>query len=403
MSQTSSRTRVARRHFPFSGWDISLLSLLVGAALFWVPGAPAQTDSPFDQQAVPATFLRELLIPGHGDTILRPSVVHHDEKHGEMLVADTGNNRIVVFNDQGTYRFEFPLGDLLGSIRDLTTDAEGYYYILGSVPGRRAVHRFDFDGLPLGEIPLPTELDGVPLQPRSLACADGDRLLLLDEAGLRICEFDLRGRILATHPLAPGLGDAVRAEIGCGPLTVIDRTILVPVSTLGTVLRFGLDGRFQGNVGIPGNLTGTLNFPVAVEGGPDGMLLVIDKHRYCVVAYDADGKFLGEFGGKGYRLGWFFHPTLLAVPGPDRVVVGQIFQNRIQVCALPTFIREGAARGAESRAAREGNPVPFAVAGSDPDDTMQRRSVESPVPLTLKDEIGFSPSTTHVSHLEVSE
>lgn len=382
----------------------AVCALLAGIALVTqeVPEAAAQTG-PGATPAVPAEFVKEMALPGHGDSILRPSAIHFDAEHSEILVGDSGHNRIVIFNSQGTYRFEFLLGRNLSSIRDITTDAEGYLYVLGSVPGRLVIHRFDFDGLPLGEIPLPSEFEGRPVQPSSLACGDGERLFFLDEDALRIREFDVGGEIIASFDLDSALGEANPREVGFGPLTIAHGTFLIPASTLGTVLRFDMAGRHVGNLGSPGNIPGTLNFPVAVEAGPNGMVLVIDKHRYCVVAYDAGGKYLGEFGGKGYRSGWFFHPTLLAVPSADRVVVGQIFQNRIQVCALPTFMTEGAVRGAESRAQLDRNPVPFLSAGSDPDDALQRRSLESIQPTDNRDGKSTSPHSTQVSHVEVSE
>lgn len=375
--------------------------LLAGIALA-VQDAPAQTDQGATP-AVPARFVREIALPGQGDSILRPSAIHFDAAHSEILVGDSGNNRVVFFNPQGTYRFEFRLGRNLASIRDITTDAEGYVYILGSVPGRLAVHRFDFDGLPLGEIALPSEFEGRPIHPRSLACSDEDRLYLLDEDATRILEFNVDGEIVASLALDSALGESDPSEVGFGPLTIANGAFLIPASTLGSVLRFALDGSPLAAIGSPGNIPGTLNFPVAVETGPSGMFLVIDKHRYCVVGYDAGGRYLGEFGGKGYRLGWFFHPSLLAVPAPDRVVVGQIFKNRIQVCALPTFMTEGAVRGAESRAQTDRSSASVSIAGSDPGDALQRRSVESLQQTDNRDGKGSPSQTTLVSHVEVTE
>jgi hypothetical protein len=61
-----------------------------------------------------------------------------------------------------------------------------------------------------------------------------------------------------------------------------------------------------------------------------------------VVCFDADGGFLGEFGGKGISPGWFYHPTLLAVDDSDLVYIGQVYRNKIQVCKIPDFIINGA-------------------------------------------------------------
>ncbi|MDH4035825.1 MAG: hypothetical protein OEV80_18690, partial [candidate division Zixibacteria bacterium] len=47
-----------------------------------------------------------------------------------------------------------------------------------------------------------------------------------------------------------------------------------------------------------------------------------------------------EFGGRGNNPGWFYHPTLLDVDQLGLVYIGQIFQNKIQVCRTPEFIRK---------------------------------------------------------------
>jgi hypothetical protein len=65
---------------------------------------------------------------------------------------------------------------------------------------------------------------------------------------------------------------------------------------------------------------------------------VLDKHRFATVCFNGEGRFLGEFGGQGTAPGWFYHPTWIAVDGADRAYIGQIFQNRIQVCAVPASI-----------------------------------------------------------------
>ena len=124
-----------------------------------------------------------------------------------------------------------------------------------------------------------------------------------------------------------------------GTMAISDNTLYIPVSNLGTVYTYSTDGKYLGSVGYFGSQPGTLNFPVAVDVSPEGLIMVLDRNRYCVVCYSPDRKFLGEFGGKGISPGWFMGPSLLSVPSADRAVIGQLFRNKIQVCAIPEFIR----------------------------------------------------------------
>jgi hypothetical protein len=135
-----------------------------------------------------------------------------------------------------------------------------------------------------------------------------------------------------------------------GSISATTNEVLVPVSSEGAILRYGFNGEFKGSVGHFGSKPGTLNFPVAVEVSPEGVFAVLDKGRFCVVCYGATGQVLGEFGGKGHSPGWFVSPSLLAIPDAGRVVIGQIFQNKIQVCAMPDFVRGRNRQGANHTA-----------------------------------------------------
>jgi hypothetical protein len=70
--------------------------------------------------------------------------------------------------------------------------------------------------------------------------------------------------------------------------------------------------------------------------------MVLDKHRYNVVCFTIDGQFLGEFGGMGFRPGWFYHPNSFAIDNVGRCYISQIYLNLVQVCDLPKFIVEKA-------------------------------------------------------------
>ena len=78
-------------------------------------------------------------------------------------------------------------------------------------------------------------------------------------------------------------------------------------------------------------------------------MTVLDKMRFSVLCFAPSGRFLGEFGGKGFRDGWFYHPILLAAVGEDRVIVGQVLDQRVQALRVPDFVF--------TRLSREPNPT----------------------------------------------
>jgi len=367
--------------------------------------------------AVPAEFIRDIKVPGFGEIIRRPTSLHYDRFHDEILVGDSGRNLILIFGSNGVFKFSFSLTEIMTTPRDITTDPQGFIYVLGSNPGGQVLYRFDFDGTPLGPIDLPWVLEGVPVKLRFLACDDQGTLFALDHRGRRVLVIGDGDALVNTInleldvSLASELSDEDTGGKGAyalGTMACVGSTLYVPVSNLGTVYTYSTAGEYLGSIGYFGSQPGTLNFPVAVEVSPEGLIMVLDRNRYCVVCYSPDKKFLGEFGGKGISPGWFMGPSLLSVPSADRAIVGQLFQSKIQICAIPEFIRAGVDQVTiEQAAAPENSGLPLAAVA--PDMTIQRRLSDNSRPIHPRDG-EFPPSALNnandahtLSYPEVSE
>lgn len=353
--------------------------------------------------SIPATFVRNVAVPGEGQPLRRPSALHFDSWHDELLVADSAGNRIIIFQSGGSFLYAFSLGGIMTSPRDVVTDPEGIIYVLGAVPGGTRIHRFDFDGLPLGWVPWEAVDTAGAGSLRSLVCDDSGRLFSLDHGQLSIISCRPDGLEERSFSLGEQLGGEKARDLVLGRLTWANGELLVPVSNQGTVLRYSPDGEYLGSIGHQGSVTGTLNFPVAAEVTSTGQVLILDKNRFNVACFSREGRFLGEFGGKGFSPGWFFQPSLLAIPTPDHVVIGQIFQNKIQICKLPSFANpqgrtEGSEQGAKpwrgttsaEPAAEIGSLSPRRLSGWNSLSSSQREGRPS-------------PQVFAVSELEVSE
>lgn len=395
---------------------VSLGQIVLGFLLVVVCLIPAGNIRA-NELAVPAEFVRDIKLPGFGEAIRRPSSLHYDRFHDEVLVGDSGNNRILIFKANGVFKFSFSLTEIMSTPRDITTDPQGFIYILGSNPDGQLLYRFDFDGTPLDAIDLPRELAGIPVELRYLACDDKGTLFALDHRGRRILVIGEDDELVNTInierdvELASELSDdntGGKGAYALGTMAISGSTLYIPVSNLGTVYSYSTEGEYLGSIGYFGSQPGTLNFPVAVDISPEGLIMVLDRNRYCVVCYSPDRKFLGEFGGKGISPGWFMGPSLLSVPSADRAIIGQLFRNKIQVCTIPDFIRTKAGFELnEHAAAPELFEVP--VAAGNPDITTQRRLFDNSRPIHPRDG-EFPPSDLNnahdantVSYPEVSE
>lgn len=330
---------------------VAAASALAVATLLWCsPPVLAQSSTDDHGQLwTPAELEMALRLPGEGDQIRRPSALFMDHRHGELYVADPVADRIVVFDRDGLYRFEFDAAGRLASFRDLVVDSNGLIYVLGSSQDGDRIVRFDFDGMVLSDFPLAPALVA---SIASFTIDEHDDLYLLDLDGI-VTVVDSEARTLREFSVGASVTSEVsRRELVLGSPKVSGGEFFVPAATLGTVLVFDAqEGTHLRDIGIPGGNATEFAFPVAVDVTPSGLVAVLDKMRFVVVFLTLEGRALGEFGGKGYRDGWFYHPSLMVVSGEDQVVVGQVMDGRIQICRVPSFVRSRLVRDRASHRA----------------------------------------------------
>ena len=307
-----------------------------------------------DELQVPAQFVMRIQPPGSNNDFLRPSDIFIDDNNGEVFVSDPGKNRILIFDSTGIFKFEFEGAEHFSSPNNVVVNSEGYIFVLGSSRDGRVVVKFDFDGLFIKEISLPKTIDGKSTEYSSMTIDEHGDLFLFDIKGLQICRFDSDGVLLHSFGILPQEDEKTRGEGIIYSFKVANDKIYVPISNLGMVKIYDYNGKVLQGIGIKGNNVGQLNFPVAVQV-TESIIMVLDKHRINVVCFSLDGKFLGEFGGKGSSPGWFYHPTLLEVNNQNQVYVGQIFENKIQLCQIPEFILEKAGAKNLSDSATKGD------------------------------------------------
>lgn len=324
---------------------VTALSLVVVIVILVFPNTVLAQDN----LSVPAQFIRELDPPGTSNSLLRPEQVYIDKKFGEVYVADTGNNRIAVFDTSGVFKFDFSGREEFGSPTDIVVSSAGYIYVVGTrMREGGSVFKFDYDGTYMGCLEL-TSLPGTAkLDIDRVAIDDKDNLYLLTGSNDRIVKVDSQGKYLSDFDILSDLTEKERQEVVLGSLRIDNDRLYLPVSMFGMVYVYGLDGEFIRTIGQSGNLVGELNFPTAVDVIDHSIVVILDKHRFNTVCFTTEGRFLGEFGGMGYSLGWFYHPQNLAVDGLGRTYISQGYLSRIQVCDLPQFIRDNAKASTDS-------------------------------------------------------
>src|SRR5438876_780020 len=113
-----------------------------------------------------------------------------------------------------------------------------------------------------------------------------------------------------------------RARQGLWRILLLTSLALVPAWAQGADFLFAFGSQGTG----PGQFLG----PSGVAVGPDGKIVVGDEYNNRVQVFDATGKLLFTFGSFGIGKGQFDTPHAVAV-GPDgRIAVADV-TNRVQM------------------------------------------------------------------------
>lgn len=307
------------------------VACLLGSPLLGL-GALSSQEQP--EPAAQPQYVQRLRMPTRGDSFSQPRSVAADLHAGEIFVCDTFNQRIVIFDHRGLFRYEIPGGTVFRAPVDLAIDPEGYLLVLAMNRIRQGFTLLDFDGKLIEHVTL-TNLPADAVEPYFVSIAlspTGERVYLLDQDNHRLWLSDRQGRVESSVNLAEGLTEEEIQDQLLAHVDVNLETVLVSVPTDGTVYLFDLEGRAKRWVGVKGTAPCQTAFPVAAALDVDGRVVVLDKQRAMFMLWDPAGnRCLGEYFGFGNAPGAFYQPGDLALDGLGRLYVSQGFEGRIQV------------------------------------------------------------------------
>ena len=201
------------------------------------------------------------------------------DKHGNIIVADTGNHRIQVFSGNGKF-----------------------------------LSKFGKEG----------SLDHQLNCPHGLSITRHGDIIVVDRSNKLIKIFSSSGEFLHKFGGKGSLGD---------PLHCIQQGEYFIVSDFKDhcIKMFDREGKFANKFGMVGNKDGEFNKPAFLSVNKEGLLMVCEYRNDRVQVFDLTGKFVTKFGSEGSREGEFRAPVATASLGDGRVVVSDTQNHRIQV------------------------------------------------------------------------
>jgi tripartite motif-containing protein 71 len=248
--------------------------------------------------------------------------------NGQLLVADSENDRIQRFDEYGTYigkfgsygtgtgQFDRPSGIAIAPNGD----------ILVAEPGNDRLQRFDASGKYLATIGSWGTGNGQFKNPEGIAVEPDGEIWVSDNVNDRVQKLSAQGafiKVIGTS--GPGDLDGPRG-IDIGP----EGQVVVADEEGERVVLFNASGEYLDDFEVQGE-------PSGLDVDAHGIVLVADKNNEWVERFHIEGGFLGRFGTEGEGEGEFEleHPTGVESDSEGRIWVTDSDNNRVQRWKVP--------------------------------------------------------------------
>lgn len=259
--------------------------------------------------------------------------------HGTVYVADTGNDRIQVFDRDGGFLRAFgSTGDEPGQFRrpmDLDIDEEGRVYV-AELGGDR-VQVFTAQGEWLRTI-RGEDTDAGPFDGAAgVWVAPGGDVFVADFYNDRVVHFgpdgSLRGTVGQSGRVLPGRLHYPTDVEGLGGDLVVGDAYNHRVQAFAPdgTSRWRLGSPF--GLGIPGSWARWFRVATGIATDAAGRLYVADFRNHRIQVFDRGRHLVTVFGHRGSVPGAFEHPTDLDIGRDGRIYVVDFGNDRVQVFA----------------------------------------------------------------------
>ena len=308
---------------------IILAAILV--ALVWY--YQQTTKPPLNIHAkVPAGIkhIKSLYGAGAGDNFDKPESTALD-KYGNIYVADTGKNRIVVFDSGGN--FERIIGDKKSTPVPLGVAVSDNNRIYVTSLMQRQLSILDNEGKLIKKVNFKEKAQTplkVAIHQNKLYLTAIGQIMVLDMNGNVKQRWGREGRNLGEFRYPNG--------IAIGKVGKLSTGIIVSDSNNNRIQILDMEGKPKFYLGQPPkNLmdeTLTFGLPAGLALDEDGQVFVVDMFNNAIRVFDNNGEDLGQLGKRGSADGTYYYPTDIKLITGNRFIITDKWNDRVQICEL---------------------------------------------------------------------
>jgi len=277
-----------------------------------------------------------------GKHIKMPSSLFFDRQRGELYVINGVNNRIIVYGPDYFPQNSLGQGRGIDSPMGGYVAPDGKIYITqtgmsGSGP-RLTILNNAF--LPEKEIMMADMPNSRNFTPQKITINQNGKLYITGLHSKRVLVLDSSGAFVEWFQVAiDKKGDYFFSELNKPTRTTYIRD--VKSDHLGNlfflseetskIYVFNERENFLFSFGVKGGAEGKMSRPrgLAIDENKR-CIYVVDYMRHTVLIYDFTGKFRYEFGGRGWGAEWFNYPVGIEVGVQGQVIVADFFNQQVK-------------------------------------------------------------------------
>jgi len=263
-----------------------------------------------------------------------------DLTQNEVYVLDPKERDIRIFNQSGMEVFRFAEDHRFPLVMDVAVGETGDIYVISQGPDGCTIIPTNYRGEPVGSEVRPRNLppEYATVRPDRAVLQNGS-FYLVDSNQMKVVVTDLTGSFIRGMDLKKLLDfDSIEEKERQGAEVSgfsVDRkgNVYFTVAVFFSAYRISPDGRVE-RFGRAGSGPGKFGVVSGIVSDPDGYIYVSDRLRCAVLAFDANLKFVGEFGYRGGRPENLIVPDQLAVDGNNRLYVAQAAHRGVSVFSI---------------------------------------------------------------------
>jgi streptogramin lyase len=241
---------------------------------------------------------------------------------GDVVLADSGNGRLVLFRYVGG---SMSLGTELKPAglsypRRVQFDSKGNILVLDSKA--RKVLRFDAKGAALGAIEVKPGASALQSLPTAFKVDSVDNVYVVDAVAGRVVVFDRAGTVTRQLELPKGASAITDVHVDAGGIVyVVDgsQAAIWVADKAATAFK-----------PFAPSMKDKMNFPVYMTGAK-GRLFLVDQNGNGIVVLGADGSYQGRQLAIGWSDGYVYYPAQMCINASGTAFIADRSNNRLQV------------------------------------------------------------------------